>query len=63
MNYIENPIAILERQVKFLRNKEVSLVKIQWEHRRRSEWTWESEAEMREYYLELFIVADFKDEV
>ncbi|KAJ9544144.1 hypothetical protein OSB04_023851 [Centaurea solstitialis] len=54
LNYVERPIAILERKTKSLRNKEISLVKVQWEHRKGSEWTWEPEAEMRSNYPELF---------
>ncbi|KAJ9537877.1 hypothetical protein OSB04_030610 [Centaurea solstitialis] len=54
LNYIERPIAILERKTKSLRNKKIGLVKVQWEHRKGSEWTWEPEAEMRSNYPELF---------
>ncbi|KAJ9558260.1 hypothetical protein OSB04_012874 [Centaurea solstitialis] len=54
LNYIERPIAILERKTKSLRNKEIGLVKVQWEHRKGSEWTWEPEAEMKSNYPELF---------
>ncbi|KAJ9547200.1 hypothetical protein OSB04_019743 [Centaurea solstitialis] len=54
LNYIERPIAILERKTKTLRNKGVGLVKVQWEHRKGSKWTWEPEAEMRSNYPELF---------
>ncbi|KAJ9556778.1 hypothetical protein OSB04_011392 [Centaurea solstitialis] len=54
LNYIERPKAILERKTKSLRNKEIGLVKVQWEHRKGSEWTWELEAEMRSNYPELF---------
>ena len=63
LNYVERPVAILERKKKILRNKEIPLVKVQWEHRRGSEWTWEPEAEMREHYPTLFIPADFEGEV
>ncbi|XP_042756659.1 uncharacterized protein LOC122197196 [Lactuca sativa] len=31
-NYIERPVAILDRKTKVLRNKEVKLVKVQWQH-------------------------------
>ena len=41
LNYIERPIVILDRKTKVLWNKEVKLVKMQWQHRRGSEWTWE----------------------
>ena len=63
LDYVERSVAILERKVKVLQNKEIPLVKVQWEHRRGSEWTWESEAEMREHYPEMFTATDFKDEV
>ncbi|KAJ9546708.1 hypothetical protein OSB04_019251 [Centaurea solstitialis] len=54
LNYIERPVAVLERKVKKLRNKEIGIVKVQWQHRKGSEWTWEPEAEMRERHPELF---------
>ena len=34
LNYIERPIAILDRKKNMLRNKEVGLVKVQWHHLR-----------------------------
>ena len=63
LNYVERPVAILERKTKVLRNKEIPLVMVQWEHRRGSEWTWEPESAMREHYPYLFTTADFEDEV
>ncbi|KAL7584811.1 hypothetical protein Lser_V15G42897 [Lactuca serriola] len=63
LNYVERPIAILERKMKVLCNKEIPSVKVQWQHRRDSEWTWESKAEMREHYAELFTTVNFEDEV
>ncbi|XP_076934969.1 uncharacterized protein LOC143601450 [Bidens hawaiensis] len=32
LNYIEKPVAILDRKVKQLRNKDISQVKVQWKH-------------------------------
>ena len=65
MNYIERPIAILDRKTKDLRNKRVELVKVQWQHRKGLEWTWEPKDEKREHYPELFqdSAADFEEEV
>ena len=63
LHYIERKTAILDMRTKTLRNKVVDLVKVQWQHRKSSEWTWEPKDEMREHYLELFVAADFKDEV
>ncbi|KAJ9561265.1 LOW QUALITY PROTEIN: hypothetical protein OSB04_006425 [Centaurea solstitialis] len=54
LNYVERPVAVLERKMKRLRNKEVEIVKGQWQHRQGSKWTWEPEAEMRRNYPELF---------
>ena len=54
LNYIERPVAILDRKTKELRNKRVELVNVHWQHRKGSEWTWEPEEEMREHYPELF---------
>ncbi|KAJ9562962.1 hypothetical protein OSB04_008122 [Centaurea solstitialis] len=54
LNYAEKPVAVLERKTKTLRNKEIGIVKVQWEHRKGSEWTWEPEDEMRRNHPELF---------
>ena len=54
LNYIEQPVVILYRKSKDLRNKRVELVKVQWQHWKGSEWTWEPVEEMREHYPELF---------
>ena len=66
LNYIERPIATLDRKTKALRNKVVQLVKVQWQHWKGSDWTWESKEEMRVHYPELFsdsVAADFEDDV
>ena len=49
LNYIERLVAILDRNSRDLRNKRVELVKVQWQHRKGLEWTWELEDEMREH--------------
>ncbi|KAI3695416.1 hypothetical protein L1987_78413 [Smallanthus sonchifolius] len=41
LNYVEEPIAILDRSEKQLRNKSIPLVKVQWKHRKGSKATWE----------------------
>ncbi|KAJ9557272.1 hypothetical protein OSB04_011886 [Centaurea solstitialis] len=46
VNYVEKPIVVLGWKVKQLGNKEIGIVKVQWQHRKGSEWTWEPEAEM-----------------
>ena len=46
LNYVEKPVTIVDRRIKVLRNKEVLLVQVQWQHQRGSELTWEPETEM-----------------
>ena len=48
LNYIKRPTTILDRKVKTLRSKEERLVKVQWEHRWGSKWTWEPESKMHD---------------
>ena len=54
LNYVERPVAIMDRKIKVLRNKEVPLVLVQWQHQKVSEMTWEPEHEVREQHPELF---------
>ena len=54
LNYIEKPVAILDKKVKRLRSKDINQVKIQWKNRKGSDATWESEEEMRKFYPHLF---------
>ena len=43
----KEPKAILDREVKQLRNKQVSSVKVLWQHHGMEEATWEPESRMR----------------
>jgi hypothetical protein len=56
LNYVEEPVAIIDKKEKQLRNKTIKQVKVQWRHRKGSEATWESEEEMREHYPHLFSI-------
>ena len=48
------PIRVLERSEKRLRNKTIQLVKVQWKGHTEQEATWEREKEIRENYPALF---------
>ncbi|KAL0543903.1 hypothetical protein IC582_019008 [Cucumis melo] len=54
LSYTEQPVEILAREVKTLRNKEIPLVKVLWRNHRIEEATWEREDDMRSRYSELF---------
>ena len=63
-SYDEKPKAILAREVKQLRNKQVPLVKVLWQHHGREEATWEPEATMRAQHPQLFSSGNnFNDEI
>ncbi|KAL0556805.1 hypothetical protein IC582_005322 [Cucumis melo] len=54
LSYTEQPVEVLVREVKTLRNKEIPLVKVLWRNHRVEEATWEREDDMRSRYPELF---------
>ena len=49
-SYDEEPKAILACEVKHLRNKQVLLVKVLWQHHGKEEATWEPKVTMRAQY-------------
>ena len=54
MSYVEEPIAVVDRQVQKLCLKEIPLVKVIWNHHGENEATWELEEDMRMLYPQLF---------
>ena len=54
LSYEEEPVEILAHEVKELRNKKISLVKVLWRNHKTEEATWESEEMMRQLYPKLF---------
>ncbi|KAD7117538.1 hypothetical protein E3N88_04806 [Mikania micrantha] len=54
LNYIEEPVAIVDTKEKQLRNKVIKQIKVQWKHRKGSDATWETEDEMKRLYPHLF---------
>ena len=55
---------ILDREVKQLRNKQVPMVKVLWQHHGMEEATWEPESTMRAQYPQLFDSGkNFEDEI
>ena len=60
LSYDEEPKTIMAREVKQLRNKQVPVVKVLWQHHGREEATWEPEATMRAQYATLRIRYEFR---
>ncbi|XP_040938055.1 uncharacterized protein [Gossypium hirsutum] len=54
LSYEEEPVEILAQEIKELRNKRVSLVKVLWKSHKVEEATWEPEETMRAQYPHLF---------
>ena len=54
LTYEEEPIEILALEVKELRNKKISLVKVLWRNHKTEEATWASEETTRQQYPQLF---------
>ncbi|KAG8483479.1 hypothetical protein CXB51_023145 [Gossypium anomalum] len=62
MTYGEEPVKILAREVKQLRNKSIALVKVLWNRHGVDKATWELEEAMRKQYPNLFTGKIFGDE-
>ncbi|XP_049364361.1 uncharacterized protein LOC125829152 [Solanum verrucosum] len=52
--YEEEPVAILDRDVRKMRTKEIKFVKVLWKHHTVKEATWEIEKDMQDKYPQLF---------
>nr|GFA82783.1 putative reverse transcriptase domain-containing protein [Tanacetum cinerariifolium] len=57
LQFVEEPIEILDRGVKKLKRGWIPIVKVCWNSRRGPEFTWEREDEMKRKYLHLFTSA------
>ena len=55
LSYEQEPVAIIDRQVKKLRSREVPLVKVIWKNHSIEESTWETEDSMHASYPHLFL--------
>ncbi|KAJ9544641.1 LOW QUALITY PROTEIN: hypothetical protein OSB04_024348 [Centaurea solstitialis] len=53
--FVEEPIEILDKEVKKLKRSKIPIVKVHWRSRRGPEYTWEREDFMRKKYPQLFI--------
>ncbi|GKA93247.1 putative reverse transcriptase domain-containing protein [Tanacetum coccineum] len=54
LRFVEEPIEIVERDVKKLKRRRIPLVKVRWNSRQGAEYTWESEDQFRKKYPNLF---------
>ncbi|GJV69099.1 putative reverse transcriptase domain-containing protein [Tanacetum coccineum] len=54
LRFVEEPIEIVERDVKKLKRRRIPLVKVRWNSRQGAEYTWEREDQFRKKYPNLF---------
>ncbi|GKB51616.1 putative reverse transcriptase domain-containing protein [Tanacetum coccineum] len=54
-NFVEEPIEIMDREVKQLRQIRIPIVKVRWNSKRGPEFTWERKDQIRAKYPHLFL--------
>ncbi|GJY20732.1 putative reverse transcriptase domain-containing protein [Tanacetum coccineum] len=54
LHFIEEPVEIMDREVKRLKQSRIPIVKVRWNSRRGPEYTWEREDQMKSKYPHLF---------
>ncbi|GJU85846.1 putative reverse transcriptase domain-containing protein [Tanacetum coccineum] len=54
LNFIEEPVEVMDREVKRLKQSRIPIVKVRWNSRRGPEFTWEREDQMQKKYPHLF---------
>ncbi|GKF26935.1 hypothetical protein Tco_0082829 [Tanacetum coccineum] len=55
LRFVEEPVEIMDREIKKLKRKKIALVKVRWNSKRGPEFTWEHEDQMRIKYPQLFV--------
>nr|GEZ59534.1 putative reverse transcriptase domain-containing protein [Tanacetum cinerariifolium] len=54
LQFVEEPVKIMEREIKLLKQSRIPLVKVHWNSRRGPEFTWEREDSFKQKYPHLF---------
>jgi hypothetical protein len=54
LNFVEEPVEIMDRDVKQLKQSRIPIVKVRWNSKRGPEYTWEREDQIRTKYPHLF---------
>ncbi|GKC44971.1 putative reverse transcriptase domain-containing protein, partial [Tanacetum coccineum] len=54
LQFVEEPVEIMEREIKRLKRSWIPLVKVRWNSRRGPEFTWEREDSFKQKYPQLF---------
>ncbi|GKA27258.1 putative reverse transcriptase domain-containing protein, partial [Tanacetum coccineum] len=54
LHFVEEPVEIMDREVKWLKQSRIPIVKVRWNSRRGPEFTWEREDQFQKKYPHLF---------
>ncbi|GJR82656.1 putative reverse transcriptase domain-containing protein [Tanacetum coccineum] len=54
LRFVEEPVEIMDREVKWLKQSRIPIVKVRWNSRRGPEFTWEREDQFQKKYPHLF---------
>ncbi|GKD91309.1 hypothetical protein Tco_1366816 [Tanacetum coccineum] len=54
LNFIEESVEVMDREVKRLKQSRIPIVKVRWNSRRGPDYTWEREDQMQKKYPHLF---------
>ncbi|GKE22449.1 hypothetical protein Tco_1433961 [Tanacetum coccineum] len=54
LQFVEEPVEIMDREVKLLKRSRIPIIKVQWNSRRGPEFTWEREDQFQKKYPHLF---------
>ncbi|GKA11650.1 hypothetical protein Tco_0691196, partial [Tanacetum coccineum] len=56
LNFVEEPVEVMDREIKELKRSRITIVKVRWNSKRGPEFTWEREDEIRAKYPYLFSI-------
>nr|GFB19232.1 putative reverse transcriptase domain-containing protein [Tanacetum cinerariifolium]GFB22986.1 putative reverse transcriptase domain-containing protein [Tanacetum cinerariifolium] len=54
LRFVEEPVEIIEREIKRLRQSRILIIKVKWNSKRGPEFTWEREDQFKQKYPHLF---------
>ncbi|GJX31790.1 hypothetical protein Tco_0241645, partial [Tanacetum coccineum] len=54
LNFVEEPVEILEHEIKNLKRSRIHIIKVRWNSKRGPEFTWECEDQMKLKHPHLF---------
>ncbi|GJS05121.1 hypothetical protein Tco_0321629 [Tanacetum coccineum] len=54
LHFVEEPMEIMDREVKQLKHSRIPIIKVRWNSRRGPEFTWEREDQFKKKYPDLF---------